>query len=533
MTEKKPREFWRVFRSGCRLLFAFIRWTAIAVFSVLFSVGLALHLPAKVLILPALIPAVAILVPRAYQKWCWAAMAAAAAAVWGWIHLPLTGEEEWKTYAFQVEPMEEIPDNAAGRYEQLVEQTKESIFTYPYTEQEDQLSYGGAWKPEEFPSLDQWMERWEPLLETVMEISRMPVCRFEVPGDPVRYERQQLRLKMMKAWCSMLIRSANRDLGMGRNESALEKQLTIVRIAGHLYQQGTLLDQAVGYYLEDVAARVLARMIVEKCTEPMLEQVEETLRQVQPRWNENWPRILEREKLLARNIAAIFYQADSKGRTRLSRDVGLGLHDVLGYPHVRLFESEKVIRLAVLVMWLTMPASPAEAAAMIDERYDRYARLAEQGQDLEFVDTLPLWRRGLHCRSLVDWYAKRQVSFYYPLKRRDAQHKALREATALLIELRRYYLKEGRWPEQLEELAENGLPAEHLTDPLRGERFVYRRTQNGFVLYSVGANGRDDGGVQDPWQGKDDRLYWPTPDADSAFGSGRVVQEQSGEPPAG
>jgi hypothetical protein len=320
---------------------------------------------------------------------------------------------------------------------------------------------------------------------------------------------------------------------MGRNESALEKQLTIVRIAGHLYQQGTLLDQAVGYYLEDVAARVLARMIVEKCTEPMLEQVEEALRQVQPNWNENWPRILEREKLLARNIAAIFYQADSKGRARLSRDVGLGLHEVLGYPHVRLFDSEKMIRLAVLVMWLTMPASPEAAAAMINERYDRYARLAEQGQDLEFVDTLPLWRRGLHCRSLVDWYAKRQVSFYYPLKRRDAQHKALRQATALLIELRRYYLKEGRWPEQLNELAENGLPAEQLADLRSGERFVYRRTQNGFVLYSVGANGRDDGGVQDPRQGKDDRLYWPTPDAESAFGSGRVVQEQSGKPPAG
>jgi hypothetical protein len=79
--------------------------------------------------------------------------------------------------------------------------------------------------------------------------------------------------------------------------------------------------------------------------------------------------------------------------------------------------------------------------------------------------------------------------------------------------LERYRLAHGGFPETLDALAPAFLPKPPL-DPMTGQPFHYRRTDDGrFLLYSVGEDGKDDGGVfgavkrNDP--GKD--LPWPVP----------------------
>jgi hypothetical protein len=52
------------------------------------------------------------------------------------------------------------------------------------------------------------------------------------------------------------------------------------------------------------------------------------------------------------------------------------------------------------------------------------------------------------------------------------------------------------------------------TDPCSGQDFAYRRKGNGFILYSVGGNGRDDGGTPPSAFGKwldDGDIVWPDP----------------------
>lgn len=501
---------WGRLPCGWRILSAIFRWGAVLASTVLFSFGLVLHLPVKILILLALIPSVAVLAPRKIQKWCWGAIALAALSVWLWVYLPWQDSTDWKTHPFLTESIDNLFENAAPLYQELVEKTQESVFSFPYNEREDQISYGGPWEPQQFPALSRWMDECEPTLQHLMQIARMPLCRFEVPGDPFRFQKQQLRIKVLKAWCSILLRSANRDLEMGAVPSALEKQLAIVRIARHFYQQGTLLDQAAGYYLEEVAGRVLGRNIVEHGTESMLLEIAETLGQTHSQWPNNWPPILRREKLLACNFAAAFYQMNTEGKTRLSRDIGMGLHEVLGYPRYPLFGSEQMVKLAVVAMWLSMPTSPQAVGELIEERFDRYARMAQEGKDLQWIDIQPLWKRGLNCRSIVDWYAKQRVSFYYPLERRDRRQKALHQAMTILIELRRYFLQHGHWPQTLEELTTDPTSPPWL-DPVSQTPFVYQCTDDGFRLYSIGENRQNDDGIQNLREGKDDRLYWPTP----------------------
>ena len=75
----------------------------------------------------------------------------------------------------------------------------------------------------------------------------------------------------------------------------------------------------------------------------------------------------------------------------------------------------------------------------------------------------------------------------------EAQHQV--EIAKLAIALERYYLANKVYPERLTELAPEFTSTEPV-DPMTGDSWKYERHQpNGFLLYSLGQNGKDDGGV--------------------------------------
>ena len=75
-----------------------------------------------------------------------------------------------------------------------------------------------------------------------------------------------------------------------------------------------------------------------------------------------------------------------------------------------------------------------------------------------------------------------------------------------MIALRRYKNKNGHWPESLDDM-KSLAPKEIFVDPINGDSFVYKLTEENFTLYSKGKNNIDENGeYQD---GADDRLIWP------------------------
>jgi hypothetical protein len=59
--------------------------------------------------------------------------------------------------------------------------------------------------------------------------------------------------------------------------------------------------------------------------------------------------------------------------------------------------------------------------------------------------------------------------------------------------LRIYHADHGKYPMTLESLVPDLMPAVPL-DPYSGKPFIYKRCEEGYLLYSVSANGTDDGG---------------------------------------
>jgi hypothetical protein len=94
---------------------------------------------------------------------------------------------------------------------------------------------------------------------------------------------------------------------------------------------------------------------------------------------------------------------------------------------------------------------------------------------------------------------------------RIAKTESYRRLARLACRLEEYRIAHGQYPDKLEELPD--LPT-HLNQEVLSEKpFRYERKGNGYLLYSVGWNQQDDGGVPatyDPPNNKDD-LPWPSP----------------------
>lgn len=523
----------RIFKAWKWFLVA-LRWCSIIFFGVLFFVGLYFKLPWKMLACLAVIPVVGVCVPKKIQPWVWGTLTVLILSVWGWVHLPEQSSSKWQPYQYDQELAKIERDhllggmeNAADRYGEIFDKHDETIFFLNFhDEQMKQLTLSAPWNPHTYPSLDTWVSEFEPAIRQIIDASGIGQCRFDIPYNLASTESQLKRINQIKGWTQLLIRSANRDLFTGHQQQALPKLLTVPRMAQHLYQQQTLFDQAGAFHVELMGARALEVFVIETCNDPnMLAQIEEAFLNIDPRWPGNWPGILTREKLTAKNLAGLMYEINDSGSVRISHNSMMVLQRGLGYRPQRLFMNQHVMnRLAVIGLWLSLPSNPQRLATVVDKRFDHYSLQVQKGIQLPKYNLEYIWIKGLNAQSVIDWLAMQHVGYYWALDGQFLRHEAIVRQIRIFSTLKKYFLEHNRWPEQLAELEMND--SEYvLEDPLNGRPFVYERLDEGFQLYSLGANGVDDGSLNDAQDNKDDILLWPRTFIENDLGSEKVYEK--------
>lgn len=106
-------------------------------------------------------------------------------------------------------------------------------------------------------------------------------------------------------------------------------------------------------------------------------------------------------------------------------------------------------------------------------------------------------------------------------------------AILAILALTRYKAAEGDFPETLDALISSGYLKGLPQDPYSDGPLIYRKAEDGFMLYSVGANFKDDGGKRAKRYGwyapkGGDIVFWPvaTPDdppqTDDGYGMGKL-----------
>lgn len=496
----------------------FLRFFSIFMFGTVLLMGLMWKLPWKITAAFALIPALGIFVPRKLLAVVFLIPILLTVGIYVWVQLPGTNSGQWQVYQFQPEPSEwedlqplDPSQNAAVLYEKMLQGYGESIFGYQFMDTQSRSdTFNQAWTLQDYPKLAQWLKTFQDGIDLFLQAAQMPQCQFNIPRNLNDTQQQQQRINQLKGWSRLILRSANLDLGQNRLEQAMEKQLAVVALAGHLYQQQTLFDQAGAFHIELLASRALETTIVNHCDSPQdLAAIRTAAAGLDSGWAKNWRTIVEREKLLAKNIAGLFYEVRSDGQTRISHRAMYALQEGLGYQPRRLFlKQHEMSRLAVIGMWLSLPTKPERVAKIIDKRFEYYSLETQKGQSLEIIPVQKIWQMGLNCRSAVNWLAMQQIKYFWALDGQDRRHDALVNVITLFTLVKQYQLEHGRWPQQLDLLDVENLN-DLITDPVYGKSFIYRRTDQGFQLYSLGPNHLDDLGINNPENDKDDIIFWP------------------------
>ncbi len=94
------------------------------------------------------------------------------------------------------------------------------------------------------------------------------------------------------------------------------------------------------------------------------------------------------------------------------------------------------------------------------------------------------------------------------------------QSTIVILSALQYHKTHNEYPESLQTLVESGHLKTIPIDPFSDKPLVYRKTEDSFVLYSVGSNFTDDGGASGTddkgkprrWGNHGDWIFWPVTD---------------------
>jgi hypothetical protein len=346
------------------------------------------------------------------------------------------------------------------------------------------------------PAVLEGLKTNEALFAELRLASQRPYSRY-----PVNYDRENVweiklpHLAMIKGICQRLGLKACAELAGGRSEQALEDVRLMLRLADSVKGDACLISYLIRLACTQLAVQPIWEGLAEhRWSAAQLEELEARLQQdefiadLKPAFEEERAAGLSTIELLRRKgpwylnwIGASDWTTPEQ--SRLGRFIGAvlvprGWYSQEELNYCRDFQTE----LATGLDTTSNRVSPTRVKADTRAFERTMAVSGFAGTELGIV-----LRHQVMARLLLPALSN------VILKAAAAQTAV--NQTAIACALERYRLATGQLPEKLEALAPqfiSPLP----NDVLTGKAYKYRRTDNGrFVLYSVGWDEKDDGGV--------------------------------------
>lgn len=186
-------------------------------------------------------------------------------------------------------------------------------------------------------------------------------------------------------------------------------------------------------------------------------------------------------------------------------------------------------RMAIGARLTTDPAGTARAIADMFKAFDR--AMAPPYDTAHEVDIQRAGNEAVRLNQITRAMLLQHLwlSAYQSAMRAETH----RRANRVLVELMVYKDKKGKWPKKLSSLGSKTM-RKIGEDPYARKGFVYIRTDDGPLLYSVGRDGKDDRGTHaDDWgysRPDGDFVFWPIPDGSKLIAAvklGDAEEEQT------
>jgi hypothetical protein len=338
----------------------------------------------------------------------------------------------------------------------------------------------------------------EPVMSEISAPAALPRAQFPIHYDDA-FDALLRHLSQIKALQRMLHLRCAAHLAAGQTEAAFADATNALNIAELLREEPLLISQLVRYAQASIAVSTLWQGLAEhRWTDAQLEYFQHRLAQidylpglVRAFEGERAGGIKGMERLIREPRPDTGFMGQDSGAARLFRTIPRGM---LRQNQVAISRSQT----EMLTNFRAGLSNSSEAGLtkLVGAKEDQLDRFIRE----------PYSPFTVMIRMLV------------PATTRAVEKTARAQTTLRLASvacaLERYRLAHGQYPERLEQLVPQFATSVPL-DPMVNQPFHYARTDDGwFRLYSVGLNGRDDGGVMrsDDKNDKEDKDWpWPVP----------------------
>ncbi|MCK5225215.1 MAG: hypothetical protein KAQ89_00705 [Planctomycetes bacterium] len=292
-----------------------------------------------------------------------------------------------------------------------------------------------------------------------------------------------------------------------RYEDAFSDVKTCYRLGQHLKDGKTLIEQLVGIGIEALSVQTIRDILSE------YEINSATLTALQ----QNFENLIVDEDFTISFEGERMFMYDGVQRCFTVDKIGGGHIDLKkGVDYMLMCDGASSFRFTHILRILFTHPNRQETLISADKFYDYLQQLAlktpahrQAKQDSIDEETRRIIRGNLFLEILAPTLNK-VIELSYRIKT-DVQ------ATSTIIAILRYAQDKGDYPENLEQLVTSGYLKELPTDPWSDKPLIYKKTKDDFVLYSVGLNFVDDGGVWGTnkkgkvkqWAEEGDAVFWP------------------------
>ncbi len=377
---------------------------------------------------------------------------------------------------------------AASRYEKLSEDNKE-IFEL-LSKKANEVT------PEQKQLIEKWLIDNEETLELVITGTQKPYNWLEynnknnedagMMGILLPHLAEFRRLAYSLRW------RAWHNAEQGRYEDAFDDIKSCYRLGRHFKGDKTLIEQLVGIAIEAMAVQTL-RAILDgyQFDSDTLTTLQKDFEQIIA--GEDFTTSIKTEKLFMYDEIQRCFTEDRLGGGHISLE---------GIRRVAMFTegSEGLLEYIVREKAWTLPLhvlfthpNKQESREMADRYYIFFEKMACKSPAQINAEGIGIGKQAMEIVK-----GNVLLEMLTPALGRVIQisHRSRTEvqATITILGLLRHKTDKGSYPENLQELITTGYLKELPIDSFSDKPLVYRRTDDSFILYSLGENFKDDGG---------------------------------------
>ncbi len=380
----------------------------------------------------------------------------------------------------------------------------------------------GQWSGREYPYLAQWLDQIMPVLVDIANGTRLPrfylpLVSYEALDPPNLLLALQLPKEPFKELGLSMLAMAMKDVESEEMDQSFEWVLAAHRLARLLRQGWSYGSLEASVYLEHTAARTALQLMSSPEAKPsFLKEAQQRLAQIAPA-NDLVESFNEAGRFTALSFSNLAYRGQSATGKPLPAEQLRRHREAYDWNLARRLFNDWFDRLVAVAAIEDYPKRKEESAAFEEQMH----QWLEQARE-KYRQRQGLWGRlnslmedaqqrreflSRHMAAVMMGGAQTVLEMRWALINTLDEALCRRRMAILVAALRRRKAVVGEYPQHLESLADRWI-SEIPADPFSAEGFIYRKIDEGFLLYSIGRNLEDNGGDE----GEDIAVRFPPED---------------------